>query len=147
MFCVNCGSKVEDSWKFCNNCGQPVQAASAPAAQSSAQQSGKKYVVEQFEYDKLSEYREIQRGAGLRLGFYGNNFIVLEDGTQIGFVYGHIAKYQGAEDFTYNLYKVTPDKNATFLGGGIRGNIESFYIQNGVAYCEYCNDTMKIKID
>ncbi len=33
MFCVNCGSPIQDGQKFCENCGTPVQQAAKPAAQ------------------------------------------------------------------------------------------------------------------
>ena len=73
--------------------------------------------------------------------------MVLEDGTQVGFIYWHIEKYKDQKDFGYNLYKITPNGNAVYLNAGIGGNIENFYVLNGVAYCEYCNDKMEVSID
>ncbi len=32
MFCTKCGAKIEDGAKFCTSCGQPTEAAPAPAA-------------------------------------------------------------------------------------------------------------------
>lgn len=152
MFCTNCGAKVEDSWKFCNGCGsalKPVEGVKISKIENSAHSwlPDKKYCVKTMEYEEKSKYRQIQRNSEMKTTFYGDNFVILEDGTQIGFVYGHIDKYKGSTMFHYNLYKLTPNGVATFLNGGIRGNIESFYVLNGVAYCEYCNEKMKIKID
>jgi hypothetical protein len=152
MFCTNCGAKVEDSWKFCNSCGaalKPIEGVKISKIENSSNSwlPNKEYRVRLMDYEEKSKYRNIQRDSELKTVFYGDNFVVLEDGTQIGFVYGHISKYKGEESFYYNLYKLTPNGTATFLGAGIRGNIESFYVLNGVAYCEYCNDKMEVKID
>ena len=147
MFCVNCGSKVEEGWKFCNNCGHPLAPAATPQKNAASWVQDKKYEVRRMEYEERSKYRTLQKNSELKTTFYGDNFVVLEDGTQIGFIFGHIEKYQAEDNFHYNLYKITPDGKAVFLNGGIRGSIETFYVLNGVAYCEYCNDKMEFKID
>lgn len=152
MFCTNCGAKVEDTWKFCNNCGnalKPVEEVKISKFENSSNSwlPNKEYRVKLMDYEEKSKYRDIQRRSELRTTFYCDNFVVLEDGTQIGFVYGHAPKYKDEKSFYYNLYKLTPDGIATFLGTGMRGNIESFYILNGVAYCTYCNDKMEVNIN
>lgn len=152
MFCTNCGAKVEDTWKFCNRCGtalKPVETHKISKLENSCNSwlPNKEYRVKTMEYEEKSKYRTLQRNSELNTTFYCDNFVVLEDGTQIGFLYGHAKKYKDATNYTYNLYKITPSGEAIFLNGGIRGSIETFYVLNGIAYCEYCNDKMEVKID
>lgn len=67
--------------------------------------------------------------------FYGDNYIVLNDSLVVGFRYGHIARYQGEENYYYNLYKYENGK-ISFLNIGSRSGIESLIIYNGFAYWE-----------
>lgn len=152
MFCVYCGAKVKDTWKFCNGCGaalKPVEDVKISKIENSCNSwlPNKEYRVMEMDYEEKSKYRNIQRESELKTSFYGDNFVVLEDGTQVGFIYWHIEKYKDQKDFGYNLYKITPNGNAVYLNAGIGGNIENFYVLNGVAYCEYCNDKMEVSID
>lgn len=151
MFCVNCGSKVDENWKFCNMCGQAlVSTEQAPAEtikKSSAWIPDKTYNIQGGSLEEKRKWREIQTKSELGQPFYLDNFVILEDGTQIGFIYGHIDKYKGSESFYYNLYKLTPSGEAIFLKGGLRSGIESLYVLNGVAYCQWFNREMKWPID
>ncbi len=151
MFCTECGSKIDAGWKFCQNCGNKLN-GEAPASPVKSSNSGlclpgKKYTV--IPPQEAREYNSFLRSSELANTFYGNNLTVLEDGTLIGFIYGHAPKYKeaGAEDFHYNLYRVTKDGTATFLNAGIRGSIESFYVLDNYAYCTYVATEMKARID
>lgn len=154
MFCTECGSKIDAGWKFCQNCGNKLN-GEAPASPAKSSNSGlclpgKKYTV--LPPQEAQNYKDFIRSSevnGGNPGFYGNNFTVLEDGTLIGFKYGHTPKYQnaGAENFHYNLYRVTPDGVATFLNAGIHGSIESFYVLDNYAYCTHIATEMKARVD
>ena len=76
-----------------------------------------------------------------------DNYVVLEDGSQVGFLYMHAPKYKDAFDNYYNLYRLDPDGTATYLDAGSRGGIESLYVQDGYAYWEYFAQSFKVKID
>ena len=49
-------------------------------------------------------------------GFDFTNYVSLDDGTLVGFVFGHTVRYRAAEDFGYNLYRLNPDGRAVCAG-------------------------------
>ena len=57
------------------------------------------------------------------------NYVSLDDGTMVGFVFGHTARYRAAEDFGYNLYRLNPDGTAVFLNAGCRRGGSELYVQ------------------
>lgn len=142
MFCMECGAKLPDHAKFCMNCGTRVgemsgAAAAAPAARSCT--PGKKYQVFAIIDDEAKEKDEKTYGNFLHTEIGANDFYCgyyarLEDGTAVGWVYKHIAKYKNEFDHYYNLYRVDPDGTATFLGAGSRSGIEEMYVKDGYAY-------------
>ena len=56
------------------------------------------------------------------------------DGTMVGFVFGHTARYRAAEDFGYNLYRLNPDGTAVFLNAGCKRGGAELYVQDGKAH-------------
>ena len=126
MFCMNCGTQLPDGAKFCMNCGTKVGEVGAGAVPS-----GKKYPSYAMLYPNSMAYLEspaYQRERGLMkqselgatpyAGFDFTNYVALDDGTMVGFVFGHTARYRAAEDFGYNLYRLNPDGTAVFLNAG-----------------------------
>ena len=71
--------------------------------------------------------KQAELGATPYAGFDFTNYVSLDDGTMVGFVFGHTARYRAAEDFGYNLYRLNPDGTAVFLNAGCRrGGSERF---------------------
>ena len=114
MFCMNCGTQLPDGAKFCMNCGTKVGEVGAGAVPA-----GKKYPSYAMLYPDSMAYLEspaYQRERGLMkqselgatpyAGFDFTNYVSLDDGTMVGFVFGHTARYRAAEDFGYNLYRL-----------------------------------------
>lgn len=64
--------------------------------------------------------KQSELGATPYAGFDFTNYVSLDDGTMVGFVFGHTARYRAAEDFGYNLYRLNPDGTAVFLNAGCR---------------------------
>jgi len=141
MFCVECGKKIETGWKFCQSCGAKI--GNTEPVKSEKCVSGKKYVVVDREIARAQS--TFQRNSELKDTFWNGAFTILEDGTQVGFKWGHTEKYKGSKDFYYNLYRLDTDGTATFLNTGIRGCIEEMYVLDGYAYCEW--GACKIKAD
>ena len=162
MFCHECGLKVENGWKFCPKCGTAMvnEDTVSNVSEKSNMIPGKKYeCFNQFDYSeenkaKARKYDDFLAKSEFKAWnpFHLDCFTVLEDGTLVGFVYGHHnPKYKDKtdiEDFYYNLYRVDPDGTITFLNAGIRGGIEDFYVQDGYAYAVYIEgvNEMKAKI-
>ena len=160
MFCHECGTKVEDGWKFCPKCGTAIDNSVAFDVKTSNMLPGKKYeCFNQFDYSeknkaKARKYYDFLAKSEFKdsNAFYLDCFTALEDGTLVGFVYGHYnPKYKDVsdiKDYYYNLYRVDPDGTITFLNAGIRGGIENFYVQDGYAYAVYISgvNEMKAKI-
>ncbi len=146
MFCHECGSKVENGWKFCPKCGTAMVQTGDVVSDASAKSNmipGKKYVSFNGNRKAAQKYDDFLLKSEFKdfNGFYLDCFTALEDGTLVGFAYGHHnPKYKDrtdVEDFYYNLYRVDPDGTITFLNAGIRGGIENFYVQDGYAYAVY----------
>ena len=142
MFCMNCGTQLPDGAKFCMNCGTKVGEVGA-----SAVPSGKKYPSYAMLYPNSMAYLEspaYQRERGLMkqselgatpyAGFDFTNYVSLDDGTMVGFVFGHTARYRAAEDFGYNLYRLNPDGTAVFLNAGCKRGGTELYVQDGTAH-------------
>ena len=99
MFCMNCGTQLPDGAKFCMNCGTKVGEVGAGAVPA-----GKKYPSYAMLYPDSMAYLEspvYQRERGLMkqselgatpyAGFDFTNYVSLDDGTMVGFVFGHTA--------------------------------------------------------
>ena len=124
MFCMNCGTQLPDGAKFCMNCGTKVGEVGAGAVPA-----GKKYPSYAMLYPDSMAYLEspaYQRERGLMkqselgatpyAGFDFTNYVSLDDGTLVGFLFGHTARYRAAEDFGYNLYRLNPNGTAVCAG-------------------------------
>ena len=68
------------------------------------------------------------------------------DGTMVGFVFGHTARYRAAEDFGYNLYRLNPDGTAVFLNAGCRRGGSELYVQDGKAHWTVNGETFSASI-
>lgn len=160
MFCFNCGKEVQDHWKFCKFCGAELIESADMPDRSKVYQSGKKYEIpKSIHYDKPQKWEEkgeeirdrselscrAEDGKSLE-GYYCDLFVILEDGTTVGFVYGHCKKYEGAKNYKYNLYRVDPDGTATFLNDGSIGGIEDMYVQDGEAFWSWDGINHRVKI-
>lgn len=141
MFCMNCGTELPDGAKFCMSCGTKVGEVGQKAA------SGKKYPSYAMLYPNSMAYlespayqreralmKQSELGATPYAGFDFTNYAVLDDGTMVGFVFGHTARYRDAEDFGYNLYRLNTDGTADFLHAGCKRGAESLYVQDGTVY-------------
>ena len=139
MFCMECGTKLPEGAKFCFNCGTKTgeAASAAPAEVNRGCTPGKKYEVFKLYQQKDADEEKWGDFAVNEVGeedFYCGYYTRLDDGTAVGWVYGHISKYAEAEDFFYNLYRADRDGTAQFLGAGCRSGIENMYVQDGYVY-------------
>lgn len=99
MYCSQCGAEHPDTAKFCTNCGQSLQGASAQKTEEPKTESSKVYMDFSEVTDPMDEVgaaREIQArnslaGATLTLGILGMIFSLFCLGP-IGFVLAIIAK-------------------------------------------------------
>ena len=85
-------------------------------------------------------------GATPYAGFDFTNYVSLDDGTMVGFVFGHTARYRAAEDFGYNLYRLNPDGTAVFLNAGCRRGGSELYVQDGKAHWTVNGETFSASI-
>lgn len=168
-YCGQCGAEIHDGDLFCEHCGAKLggkEVRPRPIRSSVRQKCipDKEYITynrminiaalenkEQFKelQRKRNEYRQIQQKSELAGHlFWQDCFVVLEDGTMVGFIQGHTQKYldAGAEDYHFNLYRLETDRSATFLNAGIRSSIENMYVLNGFAYCSWGTMNMKVQI-
>lgn len=154
MFCMNCGTKLPDGAKFCMNCGTKLGEVS-PAVSSAE----KKYPSYAMLYPNSMIYldspayqreRELMKhselGSTPYSGFDFTNYAALEDGTMVGFVFGHTDRCRTAEDFGYNLYRLNPDGTAVFLNAGCRRSGENLYVQNGTAHWTFGGEAFSAPI-
>ena len=97
MFCMNCGTKLPDGAKFCMNCGTKLGEVSPTPSPAE-----KKYPSYAMQYPNSMVYldspayqreRELMKhselGSTPYSGFDFTNYAALEDGTMVGFVFGH----------------------------------------------------------
>ena len=78
--------------------------------------------------------KQSELGATPYAGFDFTNYVSLDDGTLVGFVFRHTARYRAAEDFGYNLYRLNPDGTAVFLNAGCKRGGTELYVQDGKAH-------------
>ena len=69
-------------------------------------------------------------------GFDFTNYVRLENGAMVGFVFGHTAANRAAEDYYNNLYLLTQDGHAVFLNAGGRRCTGLFVQDNEVHWTE-----------
>ena len=154
MFCMNCGTQLPDGAKFCMYCGIPVGSVGAQTSPA-----GRKYPSYAMLYPNSMLYtqtpayqreREMMKqselGATPYSGFDFTNYVVLEDGSMIGFVFGHTDRNRTAEDFGYNLYRLNPDGTADFLHAGCKRSGENLYVQDGTAHWESGGQAFSVEL-
>ena len=90
--------------------------------------------------------KQSELGATPYAGFDFTNYVSLDDGTMVGFVFGHTARYRAAEDFGYNLYRLNPDGTAVFLNAGCRRGGSELYVQDGKAHWTVNGETFSASI-
>ena len=72
-------------------------------------------------------------------------YIVMEDGSQIGFKYGTSPADETTDAF--NLYRLDADGKATYLDLSIPSGVETLYVQDGFACGKDASGDFKVKID
>ena len=147
MFCMNCGKALPDGAKFCMYCGTPLGAAAAPA-QSGCCLPGRKYLscdtlypggayteTPAYQHDR-ERMRASELASAPYSGFDFTNYVRLENGAMVGFVFGHTTANRAAEDYYNNLYLLTQDGHAVFLHAGGRRCTGLFVQDNEVHWTE-----------
>ena len=141
MFCMNCGKALPDGAKFCMYCGTPLGAAGCCLP-------GRKYLscdtlypggayteTPAYQHDR-ERMRASELASAPYSGFDFTNYVRLENGAMVGFVFGHTAANRAAEDYYNNLYLLTQDGHAVFLNAGGRRCTGLFVQDNEVHWTE-----------
>ena len=150
MFCMNCGTKLPDGAKFCMNCGTPVGSVGKAAASGSKYCiPGKKYQIKEANYGKKENFDDRPNNEMSEHDIWLNNYVKLEDGTVICWVYQHIQKNRnrGLEDYYYNLYRWNPDGTAEFLNAGSRSLIEEMFVLDDKIYFYDWSTPYRVSLD
>ena len=94
--------------------------------------------------DKAANY-QFQKNSELKGAFHMSLYIVMEDGSQIGFKYGTHPADETKDGF--NLYRVDADGKATYLDMSIQSGVETLYVLDGYACGKDASGDFKAKID
>ncbi|MBR5590133.1 MAG: hypothetical protein IKW40_01225 [Anaerotignum sp.] len=94
--------------------------------------------------DKAANY-QFQKNSELQGAFHVSLYIVMEDGSQIGFKYGTSPADETVDAF--NLYRLDADGKATYLGASIQSGVETLYVQDGFTCGKDASGDFKVKID
>ena len=94
--------------------------------------------------DKAKNYG-FQKNSELQGAFHMSLYIIMEDGSQIGFKYGANPVDEAQNGF--NLYRLDADGKATYLDASIESGVETLYVQDGYACGKSASGDFKVKID
>ena len=94
--------------------------------------------------DKAKNYA-FQKNSELHGAFHMSLYIIMEDGSQIGFKYG--ANPADETQNGFNLYRLDADGKATYLDASIESGVETLYVQDGYACGKSGSGDFKVKID
>ncbi len=94
--------------------------------------------------DKAANY-QFQNNSELKGGFHMSLYIVMEDGSQIGFKYGANPADETKDGF--NLYRLDADGKVTYLDTTIQSGVETLYVLDGYACGKDASGDFKAKID
>ncbi len=94
--------------------------------------------------DKAKNYG-FQKNSELQGAFHMSLYIIMEDGSQVGFKYGANPADEAQDGF--NLYRLDADGKATYLDASIESGVETLYVQDGYACGKSGSGDFKVKID
>ena len=94
--------------------------------------------------DKAKNYA-FQKNSELQGAFHMSLYIIMEDGSQVGFKYG--ANPADETQNGFNLYRLDVDGKATYLDASIASGVETLYVQDGYACGKSGSGDFKVKID
>ena len=94
--------------------------------------------------DKAKNYA-FQKNSELQGAFHMSLYIIMEDGSQVGFKYG--ANPADETQNGFNLYRLDADGKATYLDASIESGVETLYVQDGYACGKSASGDFKVKID
>ena len=94
--------------------------------------------------DKAKNYG-FQKNSELQGAFHMSLYIIMEDGSQIGFKYGANPVDEAQNGF--NLYRLDAGGKATYLDASIESGVETLYVQDGYACGKSASGDFKVKID
>ena len=94
--------------------------------------------------DKAKNY-QFQKNSELQGAFHMSLYIIMEDGSQVGFKYG--ANPADETQNGFNLYRLDADGKATYLDASIESGVETLYVQDGYACGKSASGDFKVKID
>ena len=94
--------------------------------------------------DKAKNYG-FQKNSELQGAFHMSLYIIMEDGSQVGFKYG--ANPADETQNGFNLYRLDADGKATYLDASIESGVETLYVQDGYACGKSASGDFKVKID
>ena len=94
--------------------------------------------------DKAKNYG-FQKNSELQGAFHMSLYIIMEDGSQIGFKYGANPVDEAQNGF--NLYRLDADGKAIYLDASIESGVETLYVQDGYACGKSGSGDFKVKID
>ncbi|MCR4792847.1 MAG: hypothetical protein K5871_08855 [Lachnospiraceae bacterium] len=105
---------------------------------------GKKYP--RAEKQKSADYTADMEKTVLTSGLKICEYVKIENGSLVCFVYGHIDKFKNEKDYHYNLYRLDPDGEVSFLSAGTRGGIETLYVEDNFAYWDDFGKQYRVSI-
>ena len=94
--------------------------------------------------DKAKNYA-FQKNSELQGAFHMSLYIIMEDGSQVGFKYG--ANPADETQNGFNLYRLDADGKVTYLDASIESGVETLYVQDGYACGKSGSSDFKVKID
>ena len=144
-YCSKCGEKISDTVQDCPNCKKQFYQNNPsekpiPYVENKVYRPENKEDINGFMYDKDNK------------GYF-IKYLILDDMTRIGFIKGHIKKYQNYKyiDYGYNLYKEDIYGRMKFLGYGIDNiaGMDTLIFKNGFVYYLYnaeTDDIVKVSV-